>query len=441
MKKTLRMSLLLLSLLLALGSCKGGEGDSETTAPNGTGTQPTTESTAPAEEETTVPDPDAVTPYFPSLDAISFNKNEISATVGESIIVHRSDNTAYSYNAWPSMCRDENGVLYAVFSGDRLTHVCPYGQNIMAKSTDGGATWQEVGVINDSVMDDRDTGILYIGEGKMLITYFCHGTRTYLSEPERSNILEEARQAGVYDEVNEKLLDMEANPEKYSLQGNYIRISNDYGVTWEDPIKVPVSSPHGPILHSSGKLLYFGKISNSDTYRNGLIALFESNDQGKTWEPVSSVPVSYGLSTDDMWEPSLVELADGTLLGAIRVQNVVKDMEFTVYTCTSTDGGKSWTNPEPTGICGSPPHLMKLSDGSILLSYSRRDLPFGICARVSTDGGKSWSEEIVLASSPSADLGYPCTVELDDHTLVTVYYMLYESDEKPTIMSVRWNLN
>ncbi len=441
MKKSI--VLLLLSALLLLTACQTGDTPTTTTDTTGETTSATEELTTPEELETA--DPDAVTPYFvySSMSPISFNTENISATVENSVLVYRSDDQRYGYNAWPTLCRDEEGNLYTVFSGDRLTHVCPYGKTIMCKSTDGGKTWTEVGVINDSVMDDRDAGILYIGSGKMVISYFCHHLPTYLNDSERANILEEARKAGVYDEVNAKLLDMEQNPDKYNKQGNYVRISEDYGATWGDPIKLPVSAPHGPILHSSGKLLYAGKISHDTNYHDAQLALFESPDQGKTWNPVSAIPVPYGLSLGNMWEMSLVELAGGRLLAAIRVQDagLPSDWDFTMYTCYSDDGGRSWSTPEETGICGSPPQLTRLSDGSVVLSYTRRIYPHTIRAVVSTDGGETWSEELTLATSPTGDVGYPSTVELDDHTLVTVYYKWGDGDTKPSIFSVRWKLN
>ncbi len=39
-------------------------------------------------------------------------------------IVNRATNTFFEMQGWPSVCRDENGVLYAVASGMRMGHVC-----------------------------------------------------------------------------------------------------------------------------------------------------------------------------------------------------------------------------------------------------------------------------------------------------------------------------
>ena len=57
-------------------------------------------------------------------------------------------NKFFKYNGWPSVCRDERGVLYAVASSMRMSHVCPAGKNCMWLSYDGGTTWTKPFVIN-----------------------------------------------------------------------------------------------------------------------------------------------------------------------------------------------------------------------------------------------------------------------------------------------------
>ena len=45
------------------------------------------------------------------------------------------------YIGWPTVCRLANGDLLAVFSGDRDSHICPWGKVQMVRSTDDGETW------------------------------------------------------------------------------------------------------------------------------------------------------------------------------------------------------------------------------------------------------------------------------------------------------------
>ena len=417
---------LVLVLLLLTASCTQPDAPSFTSA----------EDTETVTEAKTV---DLSKVWFPDMDPIEFDRESISVTADKEALVYRGSG-AFAYNAWATVCRDETGNLYTVFSGDRLGHICPYGKTLFAKSTDGGKTWSAARVINDTVMDDRDAGILYVGDGRLVVSFFCHGAQMYY-QSERERILTEATEAGIYDEVLEKLTDMENAPGAYDGAGNFILISDDYGETWGDPIRVPVSAPHGPIVISSGELLFAGKISNSASYKNDQLAVFRSRDRGDTWELLSGIPIPYMLTSANLWELSIAELNDGRLMVAIRVENASVMHPFTIYTCFSSDGGRTWTEPAPTGIDGSPPHLLVLSDGSIVMTYSRRSGPYSIRAVVSTDGGATWSEELTIATAPSGDMGYPSTVELDDHTLVTTFYKCYESDQKTSVFSVRWKLN
>ena len=53
-------------------------------------------------------------------------------------IVNRAQNSIFSYQAWPSIARDENGTLYVVTSGFRVSHVCPFGKTVMYISKNEG---------------------------------------------------------------------------------------------------------------------------------------------------------------------------------------------------------------------------------------------------------------------------------------------------------------
>ena len=81
------------------------------------------------------------------------------------------------------------------------------------------------------------------------------------------------------------------------------------------------------------------------------------------------------------------------------------------------------------------------SSGAVICTYGRREHPFGERAIVSYDLGKSWDEEYILDESYSGDLGYPSTVELDDGSLISVYYQKYEDDKKCSILYTKWRLN
>jgi len=64
----------------------------------------------------------------------------------------------FSYFAWPSVARLDNGRLVVGSSGLRTEHACPFGKTVLHFSADEGETWSAPRVINDSPLDDRDDG-------------------------------------------------------------------------------------------------------------------------------------------------------------------------------------------------------------------------------------------------------------------------------------------
>ena len=87
-------------------------------------------------------------------------------------IVNRVQGSVFGYQGWGTVARDEEGTLYTVASGFRVSHICPFGKTVMYISRNNGRTWSPPIVINDTYMDDRDAGILYMGNGRMLVTWF-----------------------------------------------------------------------------------------------------------------------------------------------------------------------------------------------------------------------------------------------------------------------------
>src|SRR5262249_52822837 len=97
--------------------------------------------------------------------------------------------------------------------------------------------------------------------------------------------------------------------------------------------------------------------------------------------------------------------------------------------------------PVPDTGEGNPPHLLKLQDGQLCLTYGNRANPYGIFARLSSDAGQTWSLPITLrADGGGRDLGYPRSVQRRDGKVVTVYYFWDEkTGPERYIMASIWN--
>jgi len=354
-------------------------------------------------------------------------------------VIHRVTDSVFNYNGWPTVTKDERGVLYATASSFRLQHVCPAGKNCMYLSFDEGETWTRPIVVNDSYYDDRDTGIVYMGDGKLLMSWFNSDDAEqyarfegyeWLQAPQKKMILGMGKVQPIVPRDRDGI-------------GSFVKISKDYGVTWSENIKVPMTCPHGPCVTKDGGLIYLGRICDGCCGENEKrIAAFRSDDDGMTWEMLGVVPQVPEYTTDFFHEPHVVELPNGRLLGAIRVHCRPVEPSFTVYTTFSDDGGITWSMPECIGVDGSPPHLLVHSSGAVICSYSRRgdDNNKHERACVSYDGGETWAEDYLIDDRAMYDHGYPATVELSDGSLLTVYYQPYPGDGPCSILQTKWKL-
>ncbi len=341
------------------------------------------------------------------------------------------------YIGWPTVVLTRDKELLAVFSGDRDAHVCPYGKTQMVKSSDQGATWSAPMTINNTPLDDRDAGIIQTRKGTLLVSWFT--SLAFM----RYNIKPAEMQAGWQRHV-EKL-----SPEtRQAWIGNWIRRSSDGGRTWGEYIDTIVNAPHGPIELADGRLLYAGisgKIGDSESPAppaGKRIAVAESRNDGKTWKIISYIPIPEGVENGEngFHELHAVESAGGKIVAMIRHHGSPGDNYL--WQSDSRDGGKTWTQARPTDIWGLPPHLIRLKNNWLLVTYGRRKAPFSERACISRDEGATWdvANELNIADAPNGDLGYPASVQLDDGSIYTVYYQVAQLGEKTCLMGTRWRI-
>jgi hypothetical protein len=349
-------------------------------------------------------------------------------------IVSGKTDSFFSYCAWPSACVDENGVIYVVCSGNRMGHLCPFGKILMFRSFDGGLTFTPPSITADRFLDNRDPGILYLGGGRMLVTDCSHPAVNYETEY-NDWIYSDSGTAGTglvkhYSGLGEA----------DRAGGCFYRILENYGNTVGEDRRIPVHCPHGPIMLSDGTVFYLGKEAFSPCpERKDRFSVYISENSGETFEKAAECPVPDGYNTDTFHEAHCAELADGRIMALFRSHLTEDDSYFTVMKTFTSDRGKTWSEWEKTGICGSPPHICKTASGAFALTYGRRIEPYGIYARIVDSDGNIGDEEIKLASCRDSDIGYPCTVLLPDKTLFTVYYARYKSDTYASLLYTIWS--
>ncbi|MDZ4797139.1 MAG: sialidase family protein [Bryobacteraceae bacterium] len=335
-----------------------------------------------------------------------------------------------NYHGWATLAQRRNGELLVACSGGREAHVCPFGQVELIRSKDAGDHWRWPQVIVDTASDDRDAGICETAKGTLLATTFT--SLAFLDVMAKSAASWPADKRARWEAVNRR-----ATPRQFrDLLGTWMVRSTDGGLTWSAPYRVPVNSPHGPSLATSGRLIYAGKQLWEPGSKNGFC---ESADDGLTWRWVSDIPARAGDDPVQYHEFHQVEAANGSIVVHIRNHN--RNDERETLQCESTNGGKTWTTPHSIGVWGLPSHLLRLSNGWLLMSYGYRRPPFGNQVRISRDHARTWSEPITLSDDgASVDLGYPATVELPDKRLVTVWYEQLRTSPQAVLRMARWTL-
>ena len=329
-------------------------------------------------------------------------------------------NSIFGYFAWPSVARLSDGTLAAVCSGFRLRHICPFGKAVISYSRDDGESWTRPAPVIDTPLDDRDSGICVDGD-RVIVTSFNN-------TPEMQRRWAEKNVKNGDDGASMKLIQAyfgtypDGVCEKY-LGSTYV-ISRDGGCTFGNVEISPVTSPHGPFVMNDGKIMWVGKIFDTANANADIAAaVMNENEEFEVISHIAPCTDEFGYAASH--EPHAIQLPDGRIIVAIRAERGGEHPLFTVYTCFSDDGGKTFTVPEKIlpDTAGSPPHLYMHSSGALVLSYACRSGNCGIRARISRDGGETFGDEIKLTeNAPSPDLGYPAIVERRDGSLLTVWY-------------------
>ncbi len=342
--------------------------------------------------------------------------------IGSAETIISNPHSKHGYFAWPTVARLQDGKIAVGASGFRIEHVCPFGKAVVSYSFDDGKTYTLPAPVIDTPLDDRDAGICTFGESGVIVTSFNNS----------ADMQRGYNQDNPYVQIYINTITKE-DEEKYL--GSLFRVSNDCGITFGEIFHSPVTSPHGPTELRDGTILWAGNRFGNEESGIEIVKLNPHN--GET-EHIGEITI------DDkkifLNEPNLIELPDGKLICHIRGEN---DTMFTTFQSVSTDRGKTWSKPEmlldETG--GAPPHLILLKSGVLISTYGRRKQPYGIMAMVSLDGGQTWEKDLRLFETyGSDDIGYPSTVELDDGTLLTVFYSRKDEDSPCNILQQKWKL-
>lgn len=340
------------------------------------------------------------------------------------------------YMGWPSAALLPDEKIAVGASALRTFHIDPWGKTVVWKG-DVQHGFGPAVVIQDSPLDDRDVGLTALPGGGLLATWFTLDPRIFSDLFRETHTAEElARMENSMQAITDETAAMH--------RGSWTQRSDDGGKTWHEKKRCPVSAPHGPIVLRDGRLMYLGKGFGQEMERPfGEVTAAVSDDGGDTWRVLGTVPLPQGTTIDQFHEPHLAECADGTLRGYIRYHYPESEGgNLGIYQTLSRNGGVTWTVAGDMDIHGAPPHILRHSSGTWVMTYGWRHPGYGQRARISMDEGATWGEELILRDDgPDGDLGYPCSVELADGSIFTVYYQKAGADDRKTsILWTKWNI-
>jgi hypothetical protein len=333
---------------------------------------------------------------------------------------------------FPVLIRLKNGMLAAVVRGG-ARHVGVGGRLDLITSRDGGKTWSAPRLLVYMPPDSRNPAFGQAADGRLVCAFAVTG-------PYR-------RGQFVFE------------TERYSV---WVTTSDDNGDSWTPPKQIQTppfeyASPYGKIVSLPDGTLLMGLHGWHRPPREGdrlpeakqgyFAAVCRSKDHGATWSPPTPI-VGYvaGRRPNTAYdEIGLVVLPGAKVLAVMR-----GGPWGGLDQCLSSDGGRTW-GPIESIVPGEHRHpgdVVLLKSGRLLLTFGHREPPFGVEAvlsgkeagqwdqlaratpttqRPAVPVGKAtqwdWQTHVALEwNAASGDCGYPSSVELEDGTIVTLYY-------------------
>lgn len=206
----------------------------------------------------------------------------------------------------------------------------------------------------------------------------------------------------------------------------YYTYSDDGGITWAQPVEITSSVKkekwdwyatgpcHGIQIQ---KGIHKGRLVAPNyftTRESGKVTSYShiiySDDYGKTWKPGEPTPVG------GVGECSVAEIGEGTLMLNMRA-----DEGFYRKSCTSIDGGLTWSSPQISIDqidCKCQGSILSIGGAVFLSNAASATERINMTIKKSTDNGKNWKGQYTVYEGNS---GYSDIVELSDSQIAIIY--------------------
>ena len=263
----------------------------------------------------------------------------------------------------------------------------------LARSRDGGATWEQEGpLLADRYADGYTHSVRLSAAGGGLVGLGALHRRDDPGE-------------GIVNHVTMGMVPMDL----------ILVRSDDRGASWSEPqvIAAPLTGPAFEICHALVELPDGRWLAPTATWAGwdgarpsgAKTVVLASADGGRTW-PEYAVMFDGTAEGVEHWEVSVVPLADGRLLAVSWVFHSESGTHRPNRYALSADGGRSFAPPAELGLLGQTCKALALQDGRVLFVYRRGDRP-GLWAALSTLNGGAWqhNQHLPLWNGGLADSG------------------------------------
>ena len=177
--------------------------------------------------------------------------------------------------------------------------------------------------------------------------------------------------------------------------------------------------PGTPITLADGSEL-LTMCGMNDLAAGWLPALVQTRDAGRTLE-------DFRLHVDDpsrnFSDADLLRLADGRIMAILRDD---RPPDWAICQTFSSDDGRTWTAPVPTGFTGSSFCLVQLRDSILVIHRDMRPGELGVTCHYTRDIGTTWLPAGRLHAADAFRCGSPTVVRRPNGDLFCVYFTAVE---------------
>ena len=268
-------------------------------------------------------------------------------------------------SAFPQAIQLRNGEILCSYSNAGGQHAT--GGTSYSRSTDGGRTWTQEGVLLPRTEDPLTTNFLKPTLSPDGRTIYAYGLRSYDQPGTRFG-----------DERETEAVFM---------------TSTDGGHLWSDPSVVPMPTSrlevsHGLLPLASGRLLAPAALIPPG--RLGEKVIVSISDDGGMSFPRDAVAMQDPGGRFGYFEQKFAEIAPNRVVATawtVTLKGI--DDQANSYTL-STDGGLTWTQPRSIGTRGQTLTVVPYDGDRVILLYNRRYGQQGIVMALATLAEENW---------------------------------------------------